>query len=140
MTAELVRSLAIALSERFEGYEVYTEGVYMGAEKPCFFIECEKAEKIPLLGKRFILRISLSVTLESDSDTKRLEAEEAVEKIFDAMSLLEADGRKIRGRALNGREENGGFVMRGVYDVFLCAPEEEEKVMMETLTVKGERC
>ncbi len=134
----MVKSLAKRLRERFgEEYKVYTEGVYMGAEKPCFFIECEKAEKIPLLGKRFMLRVSLAATLASESDTRRSEAENAARDMFGAMSCVEAGGRISRGRGLNGRCEDGGFVMRGVYDIFMTEDEGQEEIaMMETMSVK----
>lgn len=133
---ETVKSLSERLKESFgEEYRVYTEGVYMGAEKPCFFIECEKAEKIPLLGRRFILRASIAVTFVSDSDTRRSEAEDFVWKIFEAMSCLDAGSQKSRGRHLNGRNEDGGFTVRGVYDIFT-AEDGEETAMMETMSVK----
>lgn len=135
---EMVKSLSKRLREKFgEEYKVYTEGVYMGAEKPCFFIECEKAEKIPLLGKRFMLRVSIAVTLVSESDTKRSEAENAAWDMFGAMSYIEAGERISRGRGLNGRCEDGGFVMRGVYDVFMTEDEgQDETAMMETMSVR----
>lgn len=133
---ETVRSLSERLREKFgEEYKVYTESVYMGAEKPCFFIDCEKTEKIPLLGKRFMLRINIAATLVSDSDTKRSEAENAAWDMFGAMSYLEAGNRIIRGRGLNGRCEDAGFVMRGVYDIFM-TEDEEETAMMESMSVR----
>jgi hypothetical protein len=135
MVEELVKSLAERLREMFDGYEVYTESVAMGAEKPSFFVECEEAEKVQLLGKRFILRISLSVTLESDSDRKRSESESIMPTIFEAMSVLKTEERIVRGRSLTGRNESGRLVMRGVYDVFMTDEISEDKIfMMETMS------
>ncbi len=136
MTDILITALAEKLREAFGGkYEVYTEGVYMGAQKPSLFIECENAETIELLNDRYMIRITLAVTFEDSSDTRRKNAQEITEKVFSAMKYIEADKVKYRAMGLNAKFDGKGIVVRGKYDMALCEDTEEERSMMETVSV-----
>ncbi len=133
MTDILITALAEKLREVFSGrYEVYTEGVYMGAQKPSFFIECENAETIELLNDRYMIRETLAVTFEDSSDTRRKNAQEITEGIFSAMKYIEADNVKYRAMGLNAKFDGKCVVVRGKYDMALCENAEEERCMMET--------
>ncbi len=136
MTDVLITALAEKLREAFSGrYEVYTEGVYMGAQKPGFFIECENAETIELLNDRYMIRITLAVTLEDNSDTRRKNAQEITKGIFSAMKYIEADKVKYRAMGLKATFDGKRVIVRGKYDMALCENFEEERCMMETVSV-----
>ncbi len=141
MTDILITALTERLREAFSGrYEVYTEGVYMGAQKPGLFVECENAETIELLNDRYMIRITAAVTFEDSSDTRRKNAQEITEEIFSAMKYVEADKRKYRAMGLNAKFDGKRVIVRGKYDMALCKNTEEERCMMETVSVvtKGE--
>lgn len=142
MADEIICALAEALRDRIgEEYEVYTEGVFMNAVKPCAFVECEKAEKLPLLGKRYILRIHALITIEDERDEKMYEGDKMTRAIFDAMAWIKGPSGLFRGRGVNARRENGRLLLRGAYDAFLseenkASGTEEDIGMMETLERK----
>ncbi len=140
MVDRVIGALAERLDEAFgERFTVYTEGVKMGAEKPCFFVECEKLEKVALLGGRYMLRFSIAVKLEGDGDTPRFDAESVTGELFEIMNVLEVEGNLLRAMGLNGRFEGKGLVMRCSYDaVVKIVPDEgeEEIALMEEVTFK----
>ncbi|MCD8049265.1 MAG: hypothetical protein LUG52_06650 [Clostridia bacterium] len=140
MVDRVIGVLAERLEEKFgERFAVYTESVKMGAEKPCFFVECEKAEKVALLGGRYMLRLSVAVKLEGEGDTARFDEQSVTGDLFEIMNLLEVDGKLFHARGLNGSFEGKALVMRCVYDVPVkIVPDEgeEEAAMMEEVTFK----
>lgn len=132
----LVGAVGSMLHEKWgDEYEVYTEKVYQGAKRPCFFVECEKTEKINLLGGRFFVRADIKVTLENDSDTKIREADALIDSIFSLLNFVDVGERRIFGRRINAKWENGSMVVRSVYDVSGVI-EETEGDLMEKITVK----
>lgn len=133
---DLIAGLAENLRRAFgEEYEVYTESVQMGAKKPCFFIECEKAEKKELLNGRYMIRATVAVALEDERECRKKNAAEAAAKMFEAMEYVVSGGRRVRGMRLNLRFEDKRPVMRGIYDMWLCNTAEEDAEMMETISM-----
>ncbi len=101
-----------------EEYVVYTESVHQKAVKPCFFIECEKAERIEVLNGGFFLRVSVKISCENDSDTKKYETDKLINALFEALRWIWIDTKAIAGRRIWGKWEDGRFVIRGCYDVW----------------------
>lgn len=119
-----------------EEYAVYTESVHQGAIKPCFFVECEKAERVEMLNRRFFVRVTVKITFENDSDTKKYETENITAPMFDLLSLVNAAGGYFNGRKIYGKWEDGAFVIRCCYDIYTVQNGEETE-FMETVKVKG---
>lgn len=135
MVEKLIEAIGKSLKEKLDGeFEVYTENVYQSAVKPCFFIECENAEQMQLLGGKFFLRVTVKVTLDSDDERKKYRAEAVLGDVFNIMSLALAEGRVLRGRKINAKWESGKLVIRSVYDIFIEEESgEEEKTLMQTI-------
>lgn len=135
MVEKLIEAIGKSLEEKWDGtFEVYTENVYQSAVKPCFFIECENAEQMQLLGGRFFLRVTVKITLDSDCERKKYEAEAVLGDVFNIVSLVKAGDMVLRGRKINAKWESGKLVIRSVYDIFTEEEKEaEEKPLMETI-------
>lgn len=134
MVEELIGAIAQKLRDRFGNeYRVYTEGVYQFAEKPCFFIECEGIERVPLTGNRYYLRVTVKVTAEIDGDEKKYKAQRASGDVFSQMNSVEVNSFILQGRKIHGKWEDGNLVIRGCYDIFTKQEEESERAMMETV-------
>lgn len=118
-----------------EKAEVYTEGVYQNAVKPCFFVECEKSERMEMLNRRFFVRVHVAVIYENDGDEKRCDAESITATLFDLLARIDADEVCFNGRKIYGKWENGRLVIRALYDMW---PqwESEECTLMEAIEVK----
>lgn len=135
MVEKLIEAIGKSLEEKWDGaFKVYTENVYQSAVKPCFFIECENAEQMQLLGGKFFLRVCVKVTLDSDDECKKYQAEAVLGDMFNIMSLAMAGDRVLRGKKINAKWESGKLVVRSVYDIFIEEEnEEEEKTLMRTI-------
>lgn len=139
----MISSLTKEIGERIRegiGYEVYTENVYQGTQKPCFFVKCENVEKKQLLGGRFFLRVGIKVELDTDSETKKYDTEKLTGMLFKIMNLVHVEDKVFHGRGTTGKWENDLFVIRSSYDVFIkegnevCG--EEDIYLMESIEVK----
>lgn len=119
MVDGLIGAIVKSISDTFEGrYGVYTENVYQGAEKPCFFVECEKAERVEMLNRRFFVRVTVKITFENDSDEKQYEAENVAAEMFDLLGLVKTDTVCFNGRKIYGKWESGRFVIRACFDMW----------------------
>ena len=136
MVDKLIGALAESIESAFDGkYKVYTESVYQNAQKPCFFAECERAERLPMLNRRFFVRVHVLITFENDGDEKKFETESIVARLFDILGLVKVEDGYLNGRKIYGKQEEGRFVVRAIYDMW---PQNIEKDIgiMESLEIK----
>lgn len=137
MIEKLIETVSINVKKALGNeYKVYTEAVYQGGEKPCVFIECERLEKINLLGERYFLRAWLKVSLADDRRDKKHHADAASEALFNIMAKVCTDTVIIWGRNLTAKWENGDFTLRAYYDIYTQNKEETE--MMEKIVLRQE--
>ena len=136
MVDNLICALAQSIEKALDGeYAVYTEAVHQNAVKPCVFVECENAERVEMLNRRFFVRVSVKLTLENDSDEKKAQTDALTAKLFGLLGRVEAEGVCLNGRKIHGRWEDGSFVIRCIYDMW--HEEVEECDLMEKIEVKG---
>lgn len=136
MVDKLIGAVAEKVRKEFgEKTEVYTEGVYQNAVKPCFFVECEKCERIEMLNRNFFVRVHAAVVYENEGDEKRRDGESITARLFDLLSCIEAGDVCFNGRKIYARWEDGRLVVRALYDMW---PTEEIETcdVMETIEVK----
>ena len=138
MVEKLIGCLSAQIKKRWEEYEVYTEGVYQHAVKPCFFVECENVEQIKLLGERFYLRVTVKITLQSDSEIKKYESQKMIGDFFALMNHIEVDDVILYGRKIHSKWENGALTLRGSYNVFTRAESDKNLALMETIEAEQE--
>lgn len=141
MVSELVRAVAKGIYEHWEGkVPVYTEKVYQNAEKPCFFAECSSIKRVKLLGGRYFLRCTITVTAENDSEMCGLETESMMDGLFYVMNFVSLGDFKIHAVSLTGERENNAFKAVGVYDIFTHTDDAEDTWLMESIEIKEEEC
>ncbi len=130
MTEEIIRNIADMLRGEFgEEYEIYTEGVYQGAKKPCIFIECEKSERVNLLGKNFYIRNTVLISIDDERRDKRVKAASIAGDIFNILNCVKTDAAVLWGRNIHGKWDKGNFNIRASYNVFTKEKEEDAPVM-----------
>ena len=135
MIKKLIGAVAQSIRERLgAGYKVYTESVHQNLEKPCFFVECESAEKVPLLGRRFFLRMWVKISFLSSGDRKNYEEQEILGDLFLALNTIKTEEKSLMGRKIHAKRESGILTLRGCYDVFFEeAGENEDAALMEKI-------
>lgn len=131
MVEKLIGALALSMKEKWDDtYRVYTESVFQSAEKPCFFIECENAEQVGMLGGRFFVRVTLKITLDSNSEEKKYEADEIMGDMFTLMNSVVVENVVLHGRGINAKWEKGNLVIRGCYDIFMSEEKADGDMML----------
>ncbi|MBR5535063.1 MAG: hypothetical protein IKU60_00290 [Clostridia bacterium] len=137
MIEKLITALAQSIRNEFENeWRVYTESVYQALEKPCFFVECEKVERVDMLNRRFLMRVNVKITCENDSEERKNDAQSLSAKLFDLLGCIRVDDCFFNGRKIHGKWESGSFVVRCVYDM-VAKKEEEEAEKMLTIETRG---
>ena len=135
MTEKLVGKVAKSIRDRVkETYRVYTECVEQNLEKPCFFVECESAEKVPLLGNRFFLRVWVKVSFDATGERQNFKEQEVLGDVFLALNTVKTEEGCLMGRKIHAKRESGILTVRGCYDVFFEESEDkEEAALMEKI-------
>lgn len=132
----LICAVSKKIRDAWSEYEVYTENVHQGVKKPCFFVQCEKTEKVDMLQRRFFVRVTVKIVFENDNDSALYDGECITARMFDLLSALEIDGQIFNGRKVYGKWEDGRLVVRCCYDVYT-VNEKEDTALMESVEVKG---
>lgn len=139
MVEKIIGSLSALIREKWgDEYKVYTEGVYQGAEKPCFFVDCESVEQAKLLGERFYLKVTVKITVENDNELKKYEGQKMIGDFFALMNSIQVGNITLYGRKICSEWKNGKWVIRGCYNIFPALENEENVALMETIEGKQE--
>lgn len=134
MVGEITRAIAKSVRDEWGmDYRVYTESVYQNAKKPCFFIGCESAERIRLLGGGFFMRVKMRIAIENDSDTKKAEIEKMVGRLFSIINFVTVGEKKFFCRNCTGGWESSGFVVHATYDMPYVLQKDKPE-LMQTIT------
>lgn len=136
MVEKLIGAVAQKVRNEFgEKIEVYTESVHQNAVKPCFFIECEKCERVEMLNRNYFVRVQVAVTYENEGDEKKHDAQGVTAKLFDLLSCVMAEEVFFNGRKIHAKWEDGRLIVRAIYDMWPTM-ERETGTLMEAIEIK----
>ena len=126
--AQAVRS---AFGERTE---VYAGRVEQGAQPPCVFLEAQEAARRPLPCGRVELTVRVSAVYLAQSAAQGEDAPRlGLEKLLEALAVVQAGGPALRGSGVTGRVEGGTARAEASYTA--AAAEQTDVQTMGTLQV-----
>ncbi len=126
--AQAVRS---AFGERTE---VYAGRVEQGARPPCVFLEAQEAARRPLPCGRVELTVRVSAVYLAQSAAQGEDAPRlGLEKLLEALAVVQAGGPALRGSGVTGRVEGGTARAEASYTA--AAAEQTDVQTMGTLQV-----
>ena len=145
MIQSIIDAICLAIHNEFgNDYEIYTESVEQGLEEPCFFVLCLNPTKEKFLGNRYFRTNQFCIHYFPQSNDKRTECLEILERLFDALEIIEVDGDSIRGTNMKSEMDEGVLHFFVNYDFFMIhkSTDEDDGVRMEhfdhNLDVKGQ--
>lgn len=136
MINKIIEGISIALNSCFgDDYEIYTESVEQGLKEPCFSIVCLNPTIEQFLGTRYFRTNQFCVHFFPSSSDKRAECYSVMEKLTNALELIEVEGEKVRGTKMNGEIDVDMLHFFVNYDMFVYKPKEASEPM-ETVSHK----
>lgn len=144
MIKGLIDGISVAIDAEFNSesdkYEIYTQLVEQGMEKPCFSIVLLKPSIEQVVGKRYFRRQPFCIYYFPETEDVQTECYEVQERLEDILELITADGDLVRGTEMNGEIVDGVLAFLVNYN-FYVMKDVEQADAMETLTnttdVKG---
>ena len=118
MTNAIIEALAVLLDSKFSNVKIYTNYVEQGFKPPCFFIYPLNVENKKELSS--VIKKTLTINIiyyPVDSNEMKKQMLEALNIMLEEMSILELNGKKIRGRNMSGEisEDNLNFTVSYSY-------------------------
>lgn len=138
MINEIIDGISEAIYEDFgDGYNIYTEEVEQGLEKPCFSIVCVKPTSNLYRGRRHqIVNLFCIYYFSSTSDTTA-ESMAVVDRLYDCLEYIKVDGDLTRGTNMRAEvAELNTWAFFVEYDMFVIKTEEIDN--MEELELEEE--
>ena len=141
MINKIIDGISIALNSCFgDDYEIYTESVKQGLKEPCFSIVCINPTIEQFLGTRYFRTNQFCVHFFPSSSDKRAECYSVMERLANALEIIEVEGEKVRGTKMNGEIDVDMLHFFVNYDMFVYklkeAVEPMETIIQDT-GVKG---
>ena len=142
MINKIIDGICLALSSKFNGSEIYTETVKQGLEDGSFSIVCLNPTYTHFLGKRYFRTNQFCIHYFPKTDEPKSECNEILERLYDALEIIEVDGDSIRGTNMKSEMDEGVLHFFVNYDFFMIHKNaDEDEVHMEhfdhNLDVKG---
>lgn len=115
-----------------DGYEIYTEHIEQGFNKPCFFIAFENSKIGRMLGNRFLQENKFCIKYYCDENNKNFHYNEMATDLFFAMEYITlSDGSTIASRDFQFSVEDGVLHMFVHFNTEII--KEETKTIMGNL-------
>lgn len=129
MINKIIDGISVAINSCFgDDYEIYTEPVEQGLKEPCFSIVCINPTIEQFLGTRYFRTNQFCVHFFPSSSDKRAECYSVMERLTNALEIIEVEGEKVRGTKMNGEfDDMLHFFVN--YDMFVYKPKEASEPM-----------
>ena len=103
MVIKILDAISIKLNKEFgDNYRIYSEDVKQGFKEPCFFISLIKPTSKNMLGQRKLREYNFVIQyFPKESNEKKLEIYEVIEKLETELENIESEEGLIRGQVLN---------------------------------------
>ena len=143
MINKIIDGSSIAINSCFgDECEIYTESVEQGFKEPCFSIVCLNPTIEQFLGSRYFRQNQFCIHYFPASSDKRTECYSVMEKLMNALEIIEVEGEKSRGTNMHAEivDEMLHFFVN--YDLFVYKQKEPVSPMETAIygaNVKGQR-
>lgn len=130
----LIDAVCTSIYNEFgDDYTIYTHEVKQGLKEPCFFVFCEN----PMINIDFGLRYIRNNTFAIQYLSKDEEKHSVFERLFNALELIDVDGKLYRGSGFSAQTVDDVLTMTCSYDGFEYRTPNDIDVM-ETLQQEGD--
>jgi hypothetical protein len=130
MINKIIDGISIAINSCFgDEYEIYTESVEQGLQEPCFSIVCLNPTIEQFLGSRYFRQNQFCIHYFPSSKDKRAECYSVMEKLSNALEIIEANGETTRGTQMHGEFVDDMLHFFVNYDMFVYKQEEPASPM-----------
>lgn len=139
MINEIVYGISQAIDNEFGAtYRIYTEVVEQGLEAPCFFIACTSPISERYMGKRYQNQYAFCIQYVTESENRKLECNEVIERLQDCLEYINADGGLFYGNGMQSQYVEGILTFYVNYNFFTYKFKEEDrnKEVMNELALK----
>ncbi len=120
MINQIIDGICVAINSSFgDDYEIYTESVEQGLQEPCFSIVCLNPTTDQFLGTRYFRQNQFCIHYFPSSKDKRAEYYSVIEKLNDALEIIDVEGVKIRGTNMNAEIVDDMLHFFVNYDMFV---------------------
>ena len=134
MIDKIIDGISVAINSEFgDPYEIYTESIEQGLVEPCFSILCLNPTINQVLGKRYFRKNQFCIHYFPSSDEKRSECHSVIERLMDALEIIEVDGDQCRGTDMHSEVVDNVLSFFVNYDMFTYKVE-DAKPAMETVS------
>ena len=132
MINKIIDGISIAINSCFgDEYEIYTESVEQGLHEPCFSIVCLNPTIEQFLGVRYFRQNQFCIHYFPASSNKRAECHSVMEKLANALEVIEVEGETTRGTKMSGELVDDMLHFFVSYDMFVYK-HKEPSASMET--------
>ena len=120
MINKIIDGISVAINSEFgDPYEIYTESVEQGLNEPCFSILCLNPTIDQKLGKRYFRTNMFCVHYFPNTDEKRSECLSVLERLMDALEIINVDGDECRGTKMHGEVVDNVLSFFVNYDMYV---------------------
>ena len=136
MVIKILDAISIKLNKEFgDNYRIYSEDVKQGFKEPCFFISLIKPTSKNMLGQRKLREYNFVIQyFPKESNEKKLEIYEVIEKLETELEYIESEDGLIRGQVLNSEIVDNVLHFFVRYSLFTI--KQENKICIEDLKFK----
>jgi hypothetical protein len=141
MINKIIDGISVAINSEFgDPYEIYTESIEQGLTEPCFSILCLNPTIDQVLGNRYFRKHQFCVHYFPSSDEKRSECLTVMERLMDALEIIEVGGDECRGTNIHGEVVDNVLSFFVNYDMYVYKEKAAEPAMETVIhdtNVKG---
>lgn len=139
MINKIIDGISIAINSEFgDTYDIYTESVEQGFQKPCFSILCLNPTINQKLGNRYFRTNQFCIHYFPSTHDKRNECMEVVERLIDALEYIKIGDDLQRGNGMHYEVIDDVLSFFVNYDMFVMKAPMNEEIAMEEVIHKSE--
>jgi hypothetical protein len=134
MINKIIDGISVAINSEFGNpYEIYTESIEQGLTEPCFSILCLNPTINQTLGNRYFRTNQFCIHYFPSSDEKVSECLTVMERLMNALEIIEVDGDQCGGTEMHGQVSDDVLSFFVNYDMYVYKEKDAEPAM-ETVT------
>lgn len=130
MIKKVIDGICLAIASKFgDDCEIYTESIKQGLKDGSFSIVCLNPTNTRYLGDRYFRTNPFCIHYFPKTNEPRAEFLEVIEKLYDALEIIEVGGDLIRGTNMTNEMDEDVLHFFVNYDFFVIQKNEEQSFM-----------
>ncbi len=137
MLNSIIDGISLALSNSFDGLDIYTEPVEQGMKKPCFEVVCNKVECKQLLGNRYQYFSAFNIIYHPAGHEPNNECLNQLEVLSVCLSKIQVEDIVIRARNISAEIVDNKLIFACDYNLIFFKLDEQVKMgVLESNNIK----